>query len=672
MKIPGLIVLGMHRSGTSCLAGMLQSAGFFTDIVEEWSPDNNKGSRENSAVVHLNDTLLKKSGGSWHQTAISLVPSKKQIQKRDEILKVLTSAQRPWMFKDPRTLLTLPFWLGAIPDVRMVGIFRHPMAVANSLSARNSMPIAEGIRLWMTYNQELLKVVELRKAPLLHFSNDLGGLAESARKILEEYFSEELSNNVLHADRLQDFISNELVHQIQPLDADLTEALLNAGLTSDESEAVNDLWKSLLVHALNQPSTSHKKEAGSPPSRKKKTRAAPVKTIVSDLVEQDNVKATLLELENDLSSTPERADLWQKGLQIIKREGNADLVLLWVKNGLDSIPEDPSLLFEQAKLTWQSGDEEKAILTLEHVCSLAPGWAPALNLLSKWYYAKKDWQKAATVLNEMSTRSQLEPADLKFVQLFIDTGKGFSEEESIRLPINLNTQPQKIEFGLTAFKKIQRLRFDPINDYAVIKLDYIKILDVQNEAVDTELVSSNAQSVEGNTHFFNVIDTQINIKVPDEPVRSPSRLIAKVQYLHTGTSALLKCSELVNQQIAHADQSKQDEPPKPTGAMTDETKQFLSGWKFEGFESSESSDTEVVLKGWFIPKRDQSINIALRYDGLTRSYPLNIERADLIDKSPGIAQRSNFGFQYAVPKSTSIEIGIEHDMRLYWIETIHT
>jgi hypothetical protein len=50
MKTNGVIVLGMHRSGTSCLAGMLQSAGFHTEAVEEWSPDNNKGSRENTGT----------------------------------------------------------------------------------------------------------------------------------------------------------------------------------------------------------------------------------------------------------------------------------------------------------------------------------------------------------------------------------------------------------------------------------------------------------------------------------------------------------------------------------------------------------------------------------------------------------------------------------------------
>jgi len=44
---PPILILGMHRSGTSCLAGCLEEAGLYLGDVNLKAGFNKKGNREN-------------------------------------------------------------------------------------------------------------------------------------------------------------------------------------------------------------------------------------------------------------------------------------------------------------------------------------------------------------------------------------------------------------------------------------------------------------------------------------------------------------------------------------------------------------------------------------------------------------------------------------------------
>ena len=183
----GLLVLGMHRSGTSCLAGMLQLAGFDVGIVSQWDPDNRKGNRENSNFFKLNTSLLESAGGDWTLPVKVKKPTPSERKKYFEKLQQEFSDVGPWMLKDPRSLLTLDFWLEVLPNIRLIGIFRSPLSVAQSLSIRNAMPIINGLRLWTAYNKRLLNVVKMCNAPLLHFSHGTD-LSKLRNRVLRNYF----------------------------------------------------------------------------------------------------------------------------------------------------------------------------------------------------------------------------------------------------------------------------------------------------------------------------------------------------------------------------------------------------------------------------------------------------------------------------------------------------
>lgn len=172
-----ICVLGMHRSGTSCLAGTLEQGGLQLGDVQTHNPANLRGNRESPRIIALHDDLLRANGCAWDRPPEphrELGWNAAQRAERDAI--IAEFADRPlWGFKDPRTLLALAGWREALPGLVTVGIFRHPLAVARSLEARGDMPREKALTLWTAYNQRLLAEWRRRKFPLLSFD---GGEAD--------------------------------------------------------------------------------------------------------------------------------------------------------------------------------------------------------------------------------------------------------------------------------------------------------------------------------------------------------------------------------------------------------------------------------------------------------------------------------------------------------------
>ncbi|MCB1776381.1 MAG: sulfotransferase family protein [Candidatus Competibacteraceae bacterium] len=163
-----ILVLGMHRSGTSCLAGSLEEAGLYLGEVNTAAPHNAKGNRESRAIMDLQNDLLRANGGDWDVPPKRVIWSAEHRARRDAIIAGYP-LDRIWGFKDPRTLLTLPGWLEALPAVGFVGTFRHPLAVAASLYARNQAPVEKSLTLWSHYNRCLLDYQRTFNFPMVCF-----------------------------------------------------------------------------------------------------------------------------------------------------------------------------------------------------------------------------------------------------------------------------------------------------------------------------------------------------------------------------------------------------------------------------------------------------------------------------------------------------------------------
>jgi hypothetical protein len=164
-------ILGMHRSGTSCLAGSLEEAGLYLGDVITNTPHNLKGTRENRRIFTLHDGILGRCGGTWQHPPERIDWTDSDRAERDIIIGSYPAVPH-WGFKDPRTLLLLDLWRERLPGISFVGTFRHPGLVAASLCKREGGSMDHWLRLWARYNARMLALHVVDPFPIVRF--DLG------------------------------------------------------------------------------------------------------------------------------------------------------------------------------------------------------------------------------------------------------------------------------------------------------------------------------------------------------------------------------------------------------------------------------------------------------------------------------------------------------------------
>lgn len=152
-----IAVIGMHRSGTSCLAGCLQDLGLNLGEVNTAAPHNKKGNRENPRLWPVHDAVLARVGAAWDAPPTEPVAwTRDEIAALKAVLADYDAVPRPWGFKDPRATVLLDGWFEVLPDLRLAGSFRHPLAVAGSLAARNGYETDRSVAVWAGYNAAML------------------------------------------------------------------------------------------------------------------------------------------------------------------------------------------------------------------------------------------------------------------------------------------------------------------------------------------------------------------------------------------------------------------------------------------------------------------------------------------------------------------------------------
>lgn len=174
-----LVVLGMHRGGTSAVAGVLHRLGVnFGPRLMPANADNPSGYYEHNDVVNLHDRFLLRLGAAWDTVFPpefnapvwnTLAPAPGLPTYREELLAILqrdfpappdavppvVGRSAPWGIKDPRLCLLLPWWqplwemLGSEPLFLLV--LRSPRAVAASLERRNGCSRAKSSLLWLQH-----------------------------------------------------------------------------------------------------------------------------------------------------------------------------------------------------------------------------------------------------------------------------------------------------------------------------------------------------------------------------------------------------------------------------------------------------------------------------------------------------------------------------------------
>lgn len=141
--VPPVLVLGMHRSGTSVLARTLNLLGIAVGDNESLLPahptDNPSGYWERSDIVACHDEFLGSGGYAWNRVAgfcardLGLAARQALEKRLRQSIAQLDRGGRPWLVKDPRLCLLLSQWLPLFDRVACVVAVRDPRDVAASI-----------------------------------------------------------------------------------------------------------------------------------------------------------------------------------------------------------------------------------------------------------------------------------------------------------------------------------------------------------------------------------------------------------------------------------------------------------------------------------------------------------------------------------------------------------
>lgn len=187
-----ICIAGMHRSGTSMVARLLNLCGLYLGPEAELfgaAFDNEAGFWENAQFVELNEDALSQLGGGW-----DLPPSLTEgWELQDEMVRLQEEAAgligrfspyETWGWKDPRNSILLPFWRRLIPDLKIIICLRNPLEVAHSLLQRGHSSHAFSLNLWLRYNQRLLANTMPAERVVTHYDSYFYDSKAELRRVL--------------------------------------------------------------------------------------------------------------------------------------------------------------------------------------------------------------------------------------------------------------------------------------------------------------------------------------------------------------------------------------------------------------------------------------------------------------------------------------------------------
>ncbi|NOT12358.1 MAG: glycosyltransferase [Methylococcaceae bacterium] len=158
-----IVVLGMHRSGTSTLSRGLQVMGVELGdrLMQPDQEVNAKGFWEDIDLNALNIEMLHALGSDWHHlmpidaVGVETLCKNGYLLRAVELLRQKVGDAPIFGFKDPRVAKLLPFWKEVFShcrfDAHYVLAVRHPLSVVRSLEKRNGLDAVKSYVLWLEH-----------------------------------------------------------------------------------------------------------------------------------------------------------------------------------------------------------------------------------------------------------------------------------------------------------------------------------------------------------------------------------------------------------------------------------------------------------------------------------------------------------------------------------------
>ncbi|WP_062047170.1 sulfotransferase family protein [Bacillus sp. JCM 19034] len=235
MRIDGrkpkvVCILGMHRSGTSMTARMLNLLGVHLgnpiEIISKGGQFNQKGFWEHKGITRTQQQLLRALSYSWDTTrplperwwkSKKIEPHRKSLEA---IIKRDFSKVKLWGWKDPRTCLLVPLWNELLLDKHVNSnyliVVRNPLDVARSLEARNSFSLEKSFQIWLLYTLSALYWTNGKKRMLIEYDDFLQNWEERISDIVTKLQLQPPNQSV--REKMSTFISPSLQHNCSTIE----------------------------------------------------------------------------------------------------------------------------------------------------------------------------------------------------------------------------------------------------------------------------------------------------------------------------------------------------------------------------------------------------------------------------------------------------------------------
>ena len=189
-----VVVLGMHRSGTSVITKALECVGveLGNNLMEAAIGDNDLGFFEDLEIVDFNDQLLAECNKNWYSSEIIQNYDVENLIRRGYLIRAVEMMRRKlnnkkcFGYKDPRTAKLLPFWSkvyeAANFDTYFILALRNPLNVIRSLQQRDGIECEHAYYLWADYITSSLAFLKNKKFIAIDYDN----LLNDPRKVISQ------------------------------------------------------------------------------------------------------------------------------------------------------------------------------------------------------------------------------------------------------------------------------------------------------------------------------------------------------------------------------------------------------------------------------------------------------------------------------------------------------
>jgi hypothetical protein len=246
-----ILVLGMHRSGTSAVAGVISGLGAAspkTPLVPQ--DDNPRGFFESATLVAAHNDLLASAASrwdDWRQFDPLWFRTRESEEHRQKIRMLLVEefGGEPLIcIKDPRICRFVPFVCAILAEMnyRPVAVLpvRNPLEVALSLQRRDNIALSTSVLLWLRHVLDAEFYSRHMPRCFLSYEDLLTDWRRQMERVAETTGISWPDRSGLSASRIDDFLSADLRHERFPFDA-ATDHPAVVPLARDTYDALTDI-----------------------------------------------------------------------------------------------------------------------------------------------------------------------------------------------------------------------------------------------------------------------------------------------------------------------------------------------------------------------------------------------------------------------------------------------